>query len=82
MLNPYGEKHIIDGYTVWVYPGQPGSDTIEYTFEGESWNTHKAYIRLCAWARRLHGNPPSGTKYGSATICLPNGKRRAFPLYV
>lgn len=88
MINPYGETHTIRGYRVEIYPGTE-PDTIEYitahyTAGGHNYGTieRKASIRLCAWAKRLHGNPPSGTQYGSARIILPNGERVTFPVYI
>lgn len=75
-----GEKRIIDGYKVTMYYHPEKRDTVlYYTPYGEC---REAAIRFCKWVLRLHGNAPSGTKYGSVRIILPNGRRVSEPLYV
>ena len=78
-MNPYGERHTFDGYTITIYPGAE-RDTVDYVdYYGKE---RTAKINYCAWVMRLHGNAPSGTQYGSARLILPNGNRVTFRLYV
>ena len=69
----------INGYDVefnYLY-----MDKVEYYIWWEH-TEHTAKIHKAAWTKRLHGNAPSGTYYGSFTITLPNKHRETVRLYL
>ena len=80
----YGEyRAVVGGYSLrFYYAGK--SDALTYYATAGGWESDRreATFRPCAWARRLHGNAPSGAQYGSYRVILPNGKRASVAVYL
>lgn len=51
----------------------PDDDYDVYRYESDG-KERKAKLRLRQWAKRLHGNPPSRTPYGTLTVTLGETK--------
>lgn len=80
MYNEFYEAHTINGYKMDFYGVEKDVLTYCYYYD-PAVKMRKATLQLCEWAKHLHGNAPSGTKYGYYKIQLPNGKRVNYNVY-
>lgn len=62
-----------EGTTAIYLWRDPDDDDNVYRYESYG-KEHKAKLRLRKWARRPHGNAPSGTPYGTLTVTLGETK--------
>ena len=80
----YGEyRAVVGGYSLrFYYAGEPDKLTY-YATEG-GWESDRRVATFCpyAWARRLHGNAPSGTPYGYYRVTLPNRRQARVVVYL